>query len=328
MSDVTVYQALTNVLADVGAIPKNRSVDKRMGGYSFRGIDDLYDALHGPLAKHGVLIVPEVLDRDDETYTTSGGTDMRLCKLLVRYRFYGPAGDHIEAVTVGEAADAGDKAANKAMTAALKYLLFQVLCIPVEGNEDADASSPQLTDTQDWHTSLRELLSKVPWPDELDDETQDLYQAAGIARFTKDKVNTIAGLSDEQAQYIAGKLRTSKQREKFVDYATEWVEGSEGDGSGPQGSGEGPSPSDTPPEPSVGDRLFNDVRALWRAQKVNGDRVLGHARAFVGKQDDLDEAEGRIRWESWKDLGADTHPDVLRELASWLEDMQAKAGAA
>ncbi len=145
MSDQpTVYESMNAVMRDVGAIGKNRKADPKMGGYAFRGIDDLYNALHGRLAEHGVFFVPEVLDTAESNYQTSGGATMRLVRVTVRYRFYGPAGDHVEAVTVGEAADTGDKAANKAMTAALKYLLFQVFCIATEDNEDADATSPEL----------------------------------------------------------------------------------------------------------------------------------------------------------------------------------------
>jgi hypothetical protein len=144
MSDIPIHQAMTAVMRDVGAIGKNRKADPKMGGYAFRGIDDLYNALHDKLAAHGVFFVPEVLDTVESTYETGGGTTMRLVRVTVRYRFHGPSGDHIEATTVGEAADTGDKAANKAMTAALKYLLFQVFCIPVEGNEDADAEHHEL----------------------------------------------------------------------------------------------------------------------------------------------------------------------------------------
>jgi hypothetical protein len=41
--------------------------------------------------------------------------------------------------TYGEAMDSGDKATNKAMSAAYKYAAFQTFCIPTEGDNDADA---------------------------------------------------------------------------------------------------------------------------------------------------------------------------------------------
>lgn len=37
--------------------------------------------------------------------------------------------------------DSGDKATNKAMSAAYKYAAFQAFCIPTEGDNDADATT-------------------------------------------------------------------------------------------------------------------------------------------------------------------------------------------
>ena len=42
--------------------------------------------------------------------------------------------------TFGEAMDSGDKATNKAMSAAYKYACFQTFAIPTEGDNDADAT--------------------------------------------------------------------------------------------------------------------------------------------------------------------------------------------
>ena len=41
----------------------------------------------------------------------------------------------------GEAMDSGDKATNKAMSAAYKYAMFQAFCIPTEGDNDADSQT-------------------------------------------------------------------------------------------------------------------------------------------------------------------------------------------
>jgi hypothetical protein len=40
--------------------------------------------------------------------------------------------------------DSGDKATNKAMSAAYKYAAFQTFAIPTEGNPDADAETHQV----------------------------------------------------------------------------------------------------------------------------------------------------------------------------------------
>jgi hypothetical protein len=46
--------------------------------------------------------------------------------------------------TFGEAMDRGDKATNKAMSAAYKYAAFQAFAIPTEGDNDADASTHEV----------------------------------------------------------------------------------------------------------------------------------------------------------------------------------------
>jgi hypothetical protein len=49
----------------------------------------------------------------------------------------------------GEAMDSGDKATNKAMSAAYKYMAMQEFCIPTEGDNDADAATHQLASAED-----------------------------------------------------------------------------------------------------------------------------------------------------------------------------------
>ncbi len=41
-------------------------------------------------------------------------------------------------MTIGEAMDSGDKSSNKAMSAAMKYALLEVFCIPTEGDNDSE----------------------------------------------------------------------------------------------------------------------------------------------------------------------------------------------
>lgn len=44
----------------------------------------------------------------------------------------------------GEAMDSADKATNKAMSAAYKYMATQEFCIPTEGDNDADLHTPEV----------------------------------------------------------------------------------------------------------------------------------------------------------------------------------------
>jgi len=133
----TIHQALADVMRAVSPIAKLGRNSAQ--GFNFRGIDQVYNALHAPLADAGVFIVPEILGIErSEVATRSGGT-MNHVVVTVKYHFVGPAGDEVVAVVAGEAADSGDKAISKAMSMAFKYAAFQVFSIPL-GEKDADES--------------------------------------------------------------------------------------------------------------------------------------------------------------------------------------------
>lgn len=146
-----VYAAIAAVMEDVGheGIAKDRRNESQK--YSFRGIDDVYNALAPILAKHHLIIVPRVLSRE-KTERVSMKDDGRgnvkesvLFYVVVHVEFdiiCATDGSKHVASTWGEAMDSGDKATNKAMSAAYKYMAMQTFCIPTEGDNDADASTP------------------------------------------------------------------------------------------------------------------------------------------------------------------------------------------
>jgi len=134
----TVQQAVVRVMASVGAIGKGRRAPGDIGGYAFRGIDDVLNALHPALVEHGVVVLPRVLERLIEERGK-----MRLVSLHVEYRFVGPAGDELVCSAWGEGADSQDKAAGKAMSTAMKAAMFQALAIPIVGTSiDVEAERP------------------------------------------------------------------------------------------------------------------------------------------------------------------------------------------
>jgi hypothetical protein len=144
VSDQAIYKLIPLVSRDVGSIAKDRKNSAQ--GFNYRGIDDVLDAFHVPLAKHGVFVTPSYTIIDtSERPTKSGGTQF-VVRVRGEFTFYGPDGSSVTAATVGEAMDTGDKATNKAMSVAMKYAMFQVFAVPVSGvMDDADADSPEET---------------------------------------------------------------------------------------------------------------------------------------------------------------------------------------
>lgn len=165
MSDhPTVFEALSKVMADVQAVGKGDR--NREQGYDFRGIDAVVNAVGPKLREHGVLVVPELLESSWRDVRTSRDKPARECTVKVKYTFYGPAGDSIEAVTPGESMDFGDKGAAKAMSVAFRIALLQALAIPTH-EPDPDASSYERADvgpSEAWGitpASVRTAIAKV-----------------------------------------------------------------------------------------------------------------------------------------------------------------------
>lgn len=136
-----IYVQLAKVMGEVGAVGKTRKNPQQ--GYSFRGIDDVMAHVQELLAKHLVVVVPRVIERERELMDTKSGGKMASVRLLVDHTFYAEDGSSVVCTTLGEAMDSGDKASNKAMSAALKYALTETLMIPTyEAERDTEEASP------------------------------------------------------------------------------------------------------------------------------------------------------------------------------------------
>lgn len=125
-----IFGKLADVMADVEVIGKNRNNTAQ--GFKFRGIDDAYNALHGPLSKHRVIYAATVIAQEHHIGTTKAGGTQYHTLVTVRYTFYAEDGSSVAFESIGEALDTGDKAAGKAQSYALKVALIQVFCIPTE----------------------------------------------------------------------------------------------------------------------------------------------------------------------------------------------------
>jgi hypothetical protein len=131
-----IFKAIIAIQRDMEAIGKTKRNQSQ--GFNFRGIDDVYNAIHPLLAKHGVFTVPEVLeDRTEERQTKNGGA-LIYRVLKIKYTFFAEDGSSVSATVIGEGMDSGDKASNKAMSIAHKYAFFQVFSIPTEGVAASD----------------------------------------------------------------------------------------------------------------------------------------------------------------------------------------------
>lgn len=138
---MNIYQSITKIMEEVPSIGKTQR--NKTQGFMYRGIDDVMNALQPLLAKNKVFIVPEILEQTREERTTSKGGNLIYSICKIKYKFYTEDGSSVEAITIGEGMDSGDKATNKAMAIAMKYALFQVFCIPTDEMKDPDSETPE-----------------------------------------------------------------------------------------------------------------------------------------------------------------------------------------
>lgn len=136
-----IYKSIIDVMKKINAIGKDRKNSQQ--NFTYRGIDDVMNELHGALSECGVFVVPEVLDEARSTGKSKNGGELYYTRLKIRFTFYAADGSNISATVIGEAMDSGDKASNKALSIGLKYAMLQVFCIPTEDDKDPDAQSPQ-----------------------------------------------------------------------------------------------------------------------------------------------------------------------------------------
>jgi hypothetical protein len=139
-----VYRAITAVTAAMAVDGISKARENRQQGYSFRGIDDIYNALASVLAKNHLCILPRVLSRECTERTSKNGGVVSYVVLDVEFTLISSLDGSAHTIrTVGEAMDSADKATNKAMSAAMKYACLMVFQIPTEGDNDADAHHPE-----------------------------------------------------------------------------------------------------------------------------------------------------------------------------------------
>lgn len=142
-----IFKKMSEVMKDVKAVTKDQKNVAQ--GFKFRGIDQFVNALYPALTKHGVFMAPRATHfahelKDVVRSNGKTGVDKHV-SIQMEYDFYAEDGSK---VTVGpipaEGLDSGDKATNKALSAALKYALIQTFSVPTEDMAEADLDSPEI----------------------------------------------------------------------------------------------------------------------------------------------------------------------------------------
>jgi hypothetical protein len=211
-----VYLAIAEIAGKLAkeGIAKNRK-NEQGSGYKFRGIDDVYNALASLLAEHKLVILPRVTSREITERTSKSGGALFYIVLNVEFDFISAIdGSKHTVVTMGEAMDSGDKATNKAMSAAYKYAALLTFCIPTEGDNDTENQTHEVSPKKETKSKSddNKPLKKEKTPQQIKiagwiDELEKLNEISDVTYFTQ-KINPeLKDLSVEQLQYLNKKLK-------------------------------------------------------------------------------------------------------------------------
>lgn len=161
-------------------IGKNRKNESQ--GFKFRGIDDVMNRMAQHLVEANIVIVPRVTSREVQERVNSRGNPLFYVTVQVDFSILSTIdGSAIVCSVPGEAMDSGDKATNKALSIAYKYMAFQLFAIPID--EDPDATTHQLapkkekTLTPDEQQVVRNLCDQAGFPVE---RICEIFGVAGV----------------------------------------------------------------------------------------------------------------------------------------------------
>ena len=183
---MNVYKAIIAVSAELAQQGISKSSKNAAQGFNFRGIDAVFNALAPILAKHHLCILPRCVERVCVERINKNGTALFYVTVKAEFDLVGDDGSKHTISTYGEAMDSGDKATNKAMSAAYKYAAFQAFCIPTEETTiDADSETHEVKP----QPVKKEPLLSV-------DQLTAIRDAANEAKLTVDAICKTAKVKD------------------------------------------------------------------------------------------------------------------------------------
>lgn len=140
-----IYAKMSKVMSEIGSVSKDQK--NQAQGFKFRGIDQFVNALYPALVRNGVFMAPRCVSEKTELKEVVRGSGKagidKHVTILMEYRFYCEDGSSVVIGPIpAEGLDSGDKATNKALSAALKYALIQTFSVPTEDMAEADLETP------------------------------------------------------------------------------------------------------------------------------------------------------------------------------------------
>lgn len=228
MKHKNIHEAILGVMNEVGYVQKDGQI-RSGGSYRFASESAFIQALRPAMLEHGIYVYPsKCIEPSLETYTTSSGTNMNLVLLTMQYTFvYAGTGESITVEVMGSGSDVGDKASNKALTAAFKYALRQAFMIETGDDPDQQASveqeraTPKTTNKASANAWAKEKIDLVIQNTPI----EETKMAVAFLEHSGFQPNAAEGAITALCQVYAVKIDEGLTQKEALDYAKKhWQE--------------------------------------------------------------------------------------------------------
>lgn len=145
---LNLYQKLAKITGEIGVIAKDGNNQQQK--YKYIEYETIAGKFRELFSKYGVVLIPSMVEQERSAITTSRGSSgvSTVCHFEFTVVNADKPDDRFVVKWQGEAADYGDKATNKAATAAVKYYLMRQFNISSKGDEDPDSQTPEVAQKQ------------------------------------------------------------------------------------------------------------------------------------------------------------------------------------
>lgn len=213
----TLAQKIATIMGDIKPMLKTERAGSGSYGYNFISVNAMIDIARPKLAAEGIIFYGDVETIERVTSQTRNGNEQVTVYLHVRW-FLSNGTDEISFRTIGEAADTGDKASNKAYTAAQKQAISKLLMM--SGTDDD--SDREISPPDEYRAPAPVNTALVNIKDQIRQIVTQLSE-----QFVRPVPEVIQVMIDDEAIPVAwldpANIKTVADGQKFIDAAVTYL---------------------------------------------------------------------------------------------------------
>lgn len=179
-----------NAFAEKGIAKAHKNESQ---GFKFRGIDDVMNRMAQHLVEAGIVIVPSIRSREVHERVNTRGNPLFYVTVQVDFTVYSTVdGSSVVCSVPGEAMDSGDKATNKALSIAYKYMAFQLFAIPIDEDPDRHTHEVGKAQVKTLGASDIEIIRKLlADTDVTEEKLHEIYKVSALDQIPMSKMAEI-----------------------------------------------------------------------------------------------------------------------------------------